>query len=99
MYYNLTMSYRLDSDIKWLYGKVTDLSSGLQVAPALYVKWKQPDDNFFGERCRKTYFIIFDATNYEIIADSEILKMIEKKHKMAAWFVSHCNAFSRRDEV
>lgn len=48
-FYNLTMSYRLDSDIKWPYGYAIDLSTGREVAPALDVGWRQPDEDFFGE--------------------------------------------------
>jgi alpha-1,3-fucosyltransferase len=47
-FYNLTMTYRLDSDILWSYRKIIEKSSGNVVAPSQNVKWKQPDDNFIG---------------------------------------------------
>lgn len=38
----------LNSDIKWLYGKVTDLATGAIVAPSLDVTWKDPEKDFQG---------------------------------------------------
>lgn len=47
-FYNLTMSYRLDSDIAWIYGSTIEIASGKQVAPALEVQWRKPDADFSG---------------------------------------------------
>lgn len=47
-FYNLTMTYRLDSDINWYYGITIDLTSGKTIAPSLNVKWRMPDNNFNG---------------------------------------------------
>jgi alpha-1,3-fucosyltransferase len=47
-FYNLTMSYRLDSDIDWFYGITVDLETGTTVAPAVHVQWKEPDNDFNG---------------------------------------------------
>ncbi|XP_015123396.1 alpha-(1,3)-fucosyltransferase C-like [Diachasma alloeum] len=43
-YFNLTMTYRLDSDIQWSYYAVRDRKSGNIVAPALNAVWKIPED-------------------------------------------------------
>lgn len=47
-FYNLTMTYRLDSDIQWFYGTTIDILSGAVVAPAINVQWREVDDNFNG---------------------------------------------------
>lgn len=48
-FYNLTMTYRLDSDIPLAYGEATDVLSGLHVAPAMNVLWREPDNDYYGE--------------------------------------------------
>lgn len=45
-FYNMTMSYRLDSEFSWFYGTTTDLASDENIAPALNIQWKEPDDSF-----------------------------------------------------
>lgn len=47
-FYNLTMNYRLDSDIQWFIGVTTDLETGKRVAPAVNVQWREPDEDFSG---------------------------------------------------
>ena len=47
-FYNLTMTYRLDSDIGWFYGQTVNLESGNVVAPSTKVKWRVPDNDFYG---------------------------------------------------
>ncbi|CAO1397377.1 unnamed protein product [Diamesa serratosioi] len=75
-FYNLTMTYRLDSDILWNYKSVVEFKTGKIVAPSKTVIWKEPDDKFY---------------------DKDLIKLVKSKSKAAAWFVSHCNAFSNRD--
>lgn len=43
-FYNLTMSYRLDSDIVWTYGIVSDKQTGQIIAPNLDPVWRGVDD-------------------------------------------------------
>lgn len=47
-FYNLTMTYRLDSDIKWFYGRTVDILSGAVIAPSVNVQWRKPDNDFYG---------------------------------------------------
>jgi hypothetical protein len=47
------MSYRLDSEFSWFYGTTTNISTGERVAPAIDIKWKQPDDSFQGRKIMK----------------------------------------------
>lgn len=47
-FYNLTMTYRLDSDVHWTYGRIIDKSTGATIAPAIRPPWKAPDDDFYG---------------------------------------------------
>lgn len=46
--FNLTMTVRLDSDIPWPYGEISDIRTGNVIAPALDVNWNQPEENFEG---------------------------------------------------
>ncbi|ALC50016.1 FucTC [Drosophila busckii] len=41
-FYNLTMSYRLDSDIVWPYARLLDKQTRAQVAPSAAPHWRQP---------------------------------------------------------
>jgi len=54
-FYNMTMTYRLDSDVVWnYYGVFVDRQTGEQVAPLPGGRapiWRTPDKNFFGEFC------------------------------------------------
>jgi hypothetical protein len=42
------MTYRIDSDLPWFYGKVIDLKTNQIIAPARNIKWRQPDEDFEG---------------------------------------------------
>ncbi|XP_062139124.1 alpha-(1,3)-fucosyltransferase C [Drosophila sulfurigaster albostrigata] len=80
-FYNLTMSYRLDSDIVWPYAYMMDVETGARVAPTLQPHWRQvPALGSHGN-------------------DSEVLELWPQKLKMAAWFVSHCETLSKREEL
>ena len=48
-FFNLTMTYRIDSDILYAYGQTVEIDSGYKIAPAYDIKWMQPNDNFSGE--------------------------------------------------
>lgn len=48
-FYNLSMTYRLDSDIEFDYGKVIDIKTNEIIAPAVNPKWRTPDENFYGK--------------------------------------------------
>ncbi|XP_064555573.1 alpha-(1,3)-fucosyltransferase C [Drosophila montana] len=41
-FYNLTMTYRLDSDIVWPYAQLLDMETGAPVAPSLQPHWREP---------------------------------------------------------
>lgn len=42
-FYNLTMSYRLDSDIVWSYAYMYDKAINRLVAPAKHALWREPE--------------------------------------------------------
>lgn len=46
--FNLTMTYRLDSDLPWVYGQIQDLETSKIIAPKLHVNWRKPTNNFTG---------------------------------------------------
>lgn len=52
-FYNLTMTYRLDSDIIWPYGYVKDKSTNQVIAPGYDPNWRGVDDDndYLGESC------------------------------------------------
>lgn len=41
-YFNLTMTYRLDSDIPWPYNMIKNIQTGETVAPVSQVRWMEP---------------------------------------------------------
>jgi hypothetical protein len=54
-FYNLTLTHRLDSDIVFYYGKARDIKANKEIAPAMNVQWKQPENDFKGKtRVEKT---------------------------------------------
>lgn len=77
-FYNLTMTYRLDSDILWPYMFVEELLTGGKVAPNQHPNWRQPP---------------------AIWNNTQIWQLWEGKTRMVAWFVSHCETLSKREEL
>ena len=77
-FYNLTLSYRLDSDIVWSYNVVKTISTRQIIAPAQDPIWAAVEVGWTQN-------------------DADLLLSIERKRKMAAWFVSNCKVPSRRD--
>lgn len=97
-FYNMTMTYRMDSDIQWNYGFTVDIKTGDKIAPALNVHWKEPDDDFNGITISDALYLKFRYT-FIIQTDSKLMEIVRNKQKTATWFVSHCNVFSRRDAL
>ncbi|XP_070490937.1 alpha-(1,3)-fucosyltransferase C-like [Chironomus tepperi] len=42
-FFNMTLTYRLDSDVLWSYGMVFDIETGAVVAPSKGAKWRKPE--------------------------------------------------------
>ncbi|KAG5684835.1 hypothetical protein PVAND_014046 [Polypedilum vanderplanki] len=82
-FYNLTMSYRLDSEILWSYARIFDIQTGQFIAPSKNANWQQP------ERVEVT----------TTATDKSLNSVFMKKSKEAAWMVSHCNVFSKREDL
>ena len=93
--FNLTMTVRLDSDIPWPYGEISDLKTGKVVAPAIDVNWNQPEENFegFNSKYSNKNRLMFFPT------DEKIMNIFKKKSKTAAWFVSNCYGKSLRNDL
>lgn len=53
------MTYRIDSDIFWSYGKVFDINTNEVVGPGPNPAWKTFDVNFFGKTWIKMLFLSF----------------------------------------
>ncbi|XP_015184406.1 PREDICTED: alpha-(1,3)-fucosyltransferase C-like [Polistes dominula] len=84
-YFNNTMTYRLDSDILWPYGIVSDRKTNKIVAPSNHVFWDIPDND----------------VNRDALSTTTQLKdvtTIANKNKEIAWLVSNCKAKSGRLE-
>lgn len=47
-FYNMTMTYRFDSDIQWHYGSIYNKQTNQYVAPSKNPKWREPEKEFFG---------------------------------------------------
>jgi hypothetical protein len=51
-FFNRSMTYRLDSDIRWPYAIVVDIATREQVAPLPgknHPKWRMPEDDFLSK--------------------------------------------------
>ncbi|XP_037931601.1 alpha-(1,3)-fucosyltransferase C [Teleopsis dalmanni] len=79
-FYNLTMTYRLDSDILWPYMYFFDKTNSAIVAPTAKSApiWREPPDEY---------------------NNTAIWNLWSGKNKTAAWFVSHCNTLSQREQL
>ncbi|XP_025074259.1 alpha-(1,3)-fucosyltransferase C-like [Pogonomyrmex barbatus] len=76
-YFNLTMTYRLDSDIPWTYSVVEDIKSGNVVAPSTNADWSA----FYSNTS------VGDAIDE---VPSAISDTVRSKSKPIIWFVSNC---------
>lgn len=45
----MTMTYRMDSDVEWDYGKIVSAETNEVIAPSKTPNWKSPEDSFFGK--------------------------------------------------
>ncbi|XP_046802714.1 alpha-(1,3)-fucosyltransferase C-like [Lucilia cuprina] len=45
-FYNLTMTYRMDSDILWPYNWFADKETGMRIIPAEYPQWRSVPDSY-----------------------------------------------------
>ncbi|CAL7946373.1 unnamed protein product [Xylocopa violacea] len=81
-FFNLTMTYRLDSDVVWAYNIVRDARTGRIVAPTRDTNWT-------------AFYNRSDDRAYEN-GDSALSKLIRGKKRPVAWFVSNCKAKSGR---
>ncbi|XP_071625618.1 alpha-(1,3)-fucosyltransferase C isoform X2 [Temnothorax longispinosus] len=84
-YFNLTMTYRLDSDIPWTYDIIEDVKSGKFLAPSRNADWNVFQNNTSAE----------DAVDE---MPSAILDTVRGKSKPVTWFVSNCDAKSGRQK-
>ncbi|XP_020290110.1 alpha-(1,3)-fucosyltransferase C-like isoform X2 [Pseudomyrmex gracilis] len=82
-YFNLTMTYRQDSDIPWTYFIIEDAQSGKFVAPSKNPDWKVPRNTSVEEAVNEV---------------PEISNVVRSKSKLVTWFVSNCQAKSGRLE-
>ncbi|XP_018055295.1 PREDICTED: alpha-(1,3)-fucosyltransferase C-like [Atta colombica] len=83
-FFNLTMTYRLDSDILWTYIIVEDIKNGEFVAPLKDVDWSAFQNHTNARDAKEV--------------SSAILDTIRNKSKSVSWLVSNCYAKSGRLE-
>ncbi|GBP71064.1 Alpha-(1,3)-fucosyltransferase C [Eumeta japonica] len=81
-FYNVTLTYRLDSDIPWPYFVVRDRVSGVRVAPGARVRWRKPRP------------VPLNRTDWRRTLQRVRLKAQPAR---AAWFVSNCHSESGRE--
>ncbi len=80
------MTYRLDSDVPWLYGGFMEIHSGKIMDPLSNPTWTNPDDNFYDEvlynKARnKTKEIAWFASQNCETAPSQRIKVIKQLQK------------------
>lgn len=61
-YFNLTMTYRLDSDIPWTYDIIEDIKTGKFVAPSRNVDWRASRNYTSKMYTLSNIFFLFIAT-------------------------------------
>ncbi|XP_070499670.1 alpha-(1,3)-fucosyltransferase C-like [Chironomus tepperi] len=54
-FFNLTMTYRFDSDIHWHYGSFFDKQTNELVAPLKMPNWKIPENDFYDQELMKVF--------------------------------------------
>ncbi|CRL02340.1 CLUMA_CG015321, isoform A [Clunio marinus] len=77
-FYNLTMTYRLDSDVVFAYGSTIDLSTNSKIAPAEHVNWRKPNEDFYDEEVenitlKKTKTAAWFVSHCEVFSQREKL--------------------------
>lgn len=75
-YFNWSMSFRFESDVFWPYGYFVEQNTDKVITPAQDPVWRQRDPDHY----ERPFF-----------HNETMLRVIKKKRKMAAWFVSNCN--------
>jgi alpha-1,3-fucosyltransferase len=73
------VTYRLDSDVPWLYGAFVDLHTDKIMFPSTNIKWKEVEKDFFDEELsnlstRKTKSIAWFSTNCQSTSKRNELK-------------------------
>lgn len=82
-FYNWTMSFRLDADVVRPYRVIKEMETGKVMVPPKHLEFPNWRE--------------YDKDEYK--ASDEVKELIKKKSKLAAWFVSHCDTISRREEL
>ncbi|GBP51729.1 Alpha-(1,3)-fucosyltransferase C [Eumeta japonica] len=82
-FYNVTLTYRLDSDVPWPYFIVRDRESGARIAPGPRVLWREPSSP------------PLDRADWRFTLERIRAKAQPAR---AAWFVSNCHSDSAREE-
>lgn len=86
-FYNLTMSYRLDSDIVWPYAQFMDIKTGARVAPSLQTYWRRPpilgswnDSKILELFPKKTKMVAWFVSHCKTLSRREELAEALQKH-------------------
>lgn len=84
-FYNLTMSYRLDSDLLWPYQMFEDIETDAVVAPAIRPKWRQApavwnDTNVLQLWAGKTRMAAWFVSHCETLSKREKLAAALQEH-------------------
>ncbi|KAH8245405.1 hypothetical protein KR032_009882 [Drosophila birchii] len=78
-FYNLTMTYRLDSDVVWSYGQIVDIETGAVVAPSPNPSWRKPpvppynDSAIYDLWAGKSKMAAWFVSHCETISKREVL--------------------------
>ncbi|KAM8719481.1 hypothetical protein ACLKA7_012097 [Drosophila subpalustris] len=100
-FYNLTMSYRLDSDIVWPYAQLLDAETGARVAPSLQPYWRQPpalgswnDSQVLQIWPRKTKMAAWFVSHCKTLSRREELAHALQQHGVEVDIYGSCGSLS-----
>lgn len=77
-FYNLSMTYRMDSDILWTYGYFIDKETKMRVLPSEYPNWRSPpnsynDSNLWNSWAYKTKMAVWFVSRCDTLSRREKL--------------------------
>ena len=78
-FFNVTMTYRLDSDIVWTYGVVKDSHTGEIVAPSRNANWDAFNNRSGNCRRQSTKFLFDKQSFYETYFHLDLLMLVNKR--------------------
>jgi alpha-1,3-fucosyltransferase len=98
------VTYRLDSDLKMIYGGIVDIETGKLVAPARNIKWKNHSSDFFDDRLleiakNKTKDVVWMSSNCFTPSQREKFSDELSNYGVGVDNLGLCSALKRNDTL